>query len=108
MTPCLLLENSLKCEKTHSRTDRLCYTASMTPEFTLITTLVAIFTVGVALAGLILTSQRSLAQRLDRQEQRMDESVKELRRGLEDLGREVAEIKGFLRYDTSPRAQANA
>ena len=87
----------------------------MTPEFTLVTTLVAIFTVGVALAGLILTGQRNLIQRLDRHEQRTNEAIKELRRGLEELGqkvealgRELAEIKGFLRYDTSPRTQANA
>ena len=97
----------------------LCYTVGMTPEFTLITILIAIFTTGVGLASLIFVGQRNLVQRLeqrlDRQEQRAHEAITELRHRLDELaqkvealGREVAEIKGFLRYDTSPRTQANA
>lgn len=64
--------------------------ASPTPEF------IAILTVGVALAGLILRQGTRLEGRIDRMNERVEERLGRLEQGQADLRERMAKLEGLL------------
>ena len=77
--------------------------------------LIAILTVGVALAGLMLTLLTRIDRRIDRLEQRVDRLEQRLEQRIDDLAERLARLEGLIaarldlwRPPEDPAGQAEA